>query len=168
MGRRSRKRRQGEAPSARPVQAPAGPKPPSRSERKDAEARAALVPLEEGERPTAVTVGAIVTMAVLVANVVIYAVGVDVQGDQPPLPGFILFSILAAAMAWGLWHARYWAVLGLQALLAILILFFSLFLVRFSSLWDVLICLAVIIPSGVLFFFLIKAMARIQMPERPS
>ena len=41
----------------------APPRPPSRSERKDAEARAALVPLEPGERPLAVTVGAIVAAA---------------------------------------------------------------------------------------------------------
>jgi hypothetical protein len=167
VGRRSRKRRPGEAAAtARPPQ-PKPPSTPSRSERKDAEARAALMPLEEGERPVAVTVAAFVTLAVLLANVIIYAAGVKVQGDQPPLPGFALFTLLAAAMAWGLWRARYWAVLGLQALLAILILMFSIFLVRFSSVLDVVICLGVIVPSITLFYFLIKAMARIQMPERP-
>jgi len=37
-----------------------------------------------------------------------------------------------------------------------------------SNVVTLLICLAVIIPAGTLFWFLVKAMARIQMPERPG
>jgi hypothetical protein len=70
-------------------------------------------------------------------------------------------------MAWGLWRARYWAVLGLQALLALLILIVSLVALKFESVIDLVICVGIIVPSTVLFYSLIKAMARIQMPERP-
>ena len=168
MGRRSRKRRPGEQPAPGEVQPTPAPKPPSRSERKDAEARAALVPLEEGERPLAVTIGAFATVAIVLANVVVYAAGVEVRGDRPEAIGFFAFAAVMLTMAWGLWRARYWAVLGLQALLALLILIVSLVALKFESVLDVVICLGILIPSGALFYFLIKAMARIQMPERPS
>ncbi len=158
MGRRSRKRRPGHAAPVRE---------PSRSERKDAEARAALMPLEEGERPTAVTVGAIATVGIVIANIVVYAAGVEVRGDRPAAVSFFVFAGVMLTMAWGLWHSRYWAVLGLQALLALLILIVSLVALKFESVIDVVICLGILIPAIVLFYFLVKAMARIQMPERP-
>ena len=164
MGRRRRKRRPGE-PAA--VREPRAPGTPTRSARKDAEARAALMPLEEGERPTAVTVGAIATVAIVVANIVVYAAGVEVRGDRPAAVSFFVFAGVMLTMAWGLWHARYWAVLGLQALLALLILIVSLVALKFESVLDVVICLGILIPAITLFYFLVKAMARIQMPERP-
>jgi hypothetical protein len=70
-------------------------------------------------------------------------------------------------MTWGLWRARYWAVLGLEGLLGILLVIFSLFALRLSSVTDLVISVAILVPAGALFWFLIKAMARIQMPERP-
>ena len=76
------------------------------------------------------------------------------------------FVIVLGAAAWGAWRARYWAVLGIQALLAITIVFFSLALLRASSWTDVLIVIAVVAPAGTLFYFLVKSLARIQMPER--
>ncbi len=165
MGKRSRKR-------AAPVRAPQPAQPervarPSRSEAKNAAVRAQLEPLEEGERPLAVTIGACVTIALVVANVVVYAAGVEVQGDRPAAVGFILFTALMFTMAWGLWRAKYWAVLGLEALLGLLIVIVGLVGLLSSNLTDVLICLAILIPSGALFWSLIRAMARIQMPQRP-
>jgi cation transport ATPase len=168
VGRRSRKRRPGEAAASAPRPEPRQPREPSRSERKEAEARAALVSLEEGERPLAVTIGAIATIAVVVANIVVYAAGVEVQGDRPAAVSFFVFAAVMLTMAWGLWHARYWAVLGLQALLALLILIVSLVALKFQSVLDVVICVGILAPSMTLFYFLIKAMARIQMPERPG
>jgi hypothetical protein len=168
VGRRSRKRRPGEGAASAPPR-PQAPQPakPSRSERKDADARAALMPLEEGERPLAVTVGAIATIAIVVANIVVYLAGVEVRGDRPAALSFFAFAAVMLTMAWGLWRARYWAVLGLQALLAILILIVSLVALKLESVIDVVICLGILVPSTTLFYFLIKAMARIQMPERP-
>jgi hypothetical protein len=160
VGRRSRKR-------AAAPQRPEAPARPSRSEAKNAAARERLEPLAPGERPLAVTIGAIATVGVVVANVVVYAAGVEVRGDRPALTGFLAFSALMGAMAWGLWNARYWAVLGLEALLGILILIVSLVAMLSAGLTDILICLGILVPSLALFWFLIKAMARIQMPERP-
>ena len=68
--------------------------------------------------------------------------------DRPAFVGFLAFSMLMLAMAWGLWRARYWAVLGLEALLGILMVIFSLFLLRFQNATDLVICAVVLIPSG--------------------
>jgi len=155
--------RRREPPAQRAAPAPR----PSRSEQRNAEARADLKPLEPGERPRAVTIGAIVVLGLVVANIVVYAAGVKVRGDRPAFVGFLAFSMLMLAMAWGLWRARYWAVLGLEALLGILMVIFSLFALRFQNATDLAICAVVLIPSGTLFWFLVKAMARIQMPQRP-
>jgi cation transport ATPase len=162
VGRRSRKRR------AEPAPAPARGPRASRSEAKNAAVREQLEPLEEGERPTAVTVGAAVAVGLVVANLVVYAAGWNIRGDRPALAGFIVFSILMLTMAWGLWRAKYWAVLGLEALLGILIVYVALIALLFSSVTDVILALAILLPAGTLFWKLVKAMARIQMPKRPE
>ena len=148
------------------MRAEAPPKPPSRSELRNAEARAKLVPLHKGERPTAVTVAAVVAAVLVVVNIAMAISGYKIQGKTAALPGVIVFTILLGAMAWGLWRARYWAVLGMQALLAITMLLFGLALPLAGNLRAVFVSLAVLIPAATLFWFLIKAMARIQMPER--
>jgi hypothetical protein len=71
-------------------------------------------------------------------------------------------------MAWGLWHVKYWAVLGLQALLGLVLVIVGLVALLFESVTDLLICLAIMLPAGTLFWFLVKSMARIQMPKRPE
>ena len=165
MGKRSRKQR---APKPKPAPAPAAPKPPSRSEIRNEQARAALEPLAPGDRPRAVTIGAVLTAIAATVNVVLYIGGQTIQGQRPAVAGIIFFTGLMYAMTWGLWKARYWAVLGLEGLLGILIVIFALIALRVESLADVVISLGVLIPAGALFWFLIKAMARIQMPERPG
>lgn len=141
-------------------------KPPSRSELKDAEARAKLVPLREGERPAAVTVAAVVAAALVVANLALALGGYKIQGHKSSLSGAIVFTVLLGAMAWGLWRARYWAVLGMEALLGITMTLFGLALPFAANVRAVVVSLAVLIPAALLFWFLIRAMARIQMPER--
>jgi hypothetical protein len=163
LGKRSRKQR-----APRPAPAPAAPKPPSRSEARNAEARAALKPLEPGERPLAVTIGAVVTFIAATVNVGFYIGGQKIQGERPALAGILFFTGLMYVMAWGLWRARYWAVLGLEGILGILLVIFSLFALRLESVADLLISIGVLVPCGALFWFLVKAMARIQMPERPG
>jgi hypothetical protein len=58
----------------------------------------------------------------------------------------------------------------MEAVLAILIVIMSVLLFKASTGGTLLILLAVIVPSGVLFWKLVKAMARIQMPppEQPE
>ena len=171
MGRRARRREQAARrpppakPRPQPAAAPSGDRS-SRSEAKNAAARASLEPLREGERPRAVTVAALVATALALANVVWFLAGAKIGGKRPAAVGVLSYSALMGTAAWGMWRAKYWAVLGMQAILAILIVGFSVFLLRFSTVWDILIALAVIVPSGALFWFLVKAMARIQMPQR--
>jgi steroid 5-alpha reductase family enzyme len=69
-------------------------------------------------------------------------------------------------MSFGMWRGRYWAVLGFQAILAILILMAVLGLLTATSLVQIGGTVALIAIAGTLFYFMVKAMARIQMPER--
>ena len=139
---------------------------PSRSQQKDADARAALVPLAPGERPAAVTVGAAVAGVLGVTNIAMYVAGFEVDGERPQVVGVLAFSALMLTAAWGMWRVRYWAVLGMQTLLALLIVIFSIVLVTARDIWGVLLVLAIVVPAGTLFWFMVKAMARIQMPSR--
>jgi len=65
-----------------------------------------------------------------------------------------------------MWRVRYWAVLGFQAVLALLILAAALGLVGAGSTTQLGGNLALIAIAGTLFYLMIKALARIQMPER--
>jgi hypothetical protein len=115
-----------------------------------------------------VTVAAIVALVLALIEVVFAVIGYDSGSNNVKVPGVALFTGLLLAMAWGLWNARYWAVLGMQALLALAMVLFGLLLAIAGNLQAVLISLAVIVPAGVLFWKLVKAMARIQMPYRPQ
>jgi hypothetical protein len=162
--RRRRKKRQ---------RSRSAPPPPAggyyeRSRRRDEEARAKLEPLEKGERPTAVTVGAVLALVLALANFGSWLAGLEVQGERPAATGVIVYSGLMLLVAYGMWKAKYWAVLGMHALLAILIIVFALLAVKAENVFELLIALGVIGPAGTLFWFLIKAMARIQMPPRPG
>jgi hypothetical protein len=148
------------------VRAETVPKPPSRSEIRNAEARAKLVPLREGERPGAVTAAALVTAGLLVMNVAAAIFGYDAPGGGSHAGPLIVYAVLLGAMTWGLWHARYWAVLGMQALLALTMLVAGLQLPLAADFGSALLAGAVLVAAGTLFWFLVKAMARIQMPER--
>jgi hypothetical protein len=147
-----------------------GPSRKQRSEAKDAAARAALVPLAEGERPTVVTVAAIVSFLLALGNVIAYAAGLKVNGDRPLLATVAFQALLMGSLAWGMWRARYWAVLAMEAILAILIVILAVLLLKAATAVAALILLAVILPAGALFWMLVKAMARLQMPppEQPE
>jgi len=139
----------------------------ARGRAKDEEARAALVPLAPGERPTAVTVAFVVALVAFIANLVALILNFS-DGNGRQSTSTIIGCVLLAVMAAGMWRARYWAVLGMQALLAISVLLASLALVTAASAGTAAFALAIVIGGGALFWFLVKAMARIQMPERPG
>jgi hypothetical protein len=177
--RRRRKKRQRAASARRQTASSSGGQagPPAerpragyyaRSRQRDEAARAKLKPLGSGERPAAVTVGAVLAFVLALANFGSWLAGLEVQGDRPSAAGVIVYSGLMLLVAYGMWRAKYWAVLGMHALLAILIIVFALLAVKAENAFELLIALAVIVPSGTLFWFLIKAMARIQMPPRPG
>ncbi|MBA2504551.1 MAG: hypothetical protein H0V29_01240 [Thermoleophilaceae bacterium] len=139
-----------------------------RTEAKNEAARAELEPLEVGERPLAVTIGAVLSILLAITNVILWIAGVEVRGERQPLFPVLLFGGLLVVMGVGMLRMRYWAVLGMQALLGIslVILVLSVMLAG-TIVSSLIIFFLVIIPLGALFWFLIKAMARIQMPERP-
>ncbi len=91
-----------------------------------------------------------------------------VNGERPSLIGILLFTGIMLAAAWGAWNVRYWAVLGIQALLGLTIVIFSLLAIKAESIGALAIALAFIGGAGTLFWFLVKCMARIQMPQRPG
>jgi hypothetical protein len=124
------------------------------------------VPLREGERPAAVTVAAVIAVGLALANVGLALAGWKIQGHRTAWPGVVVFTVLLLAMAAGLWRARYWAVLGMEALLGITMMVFALALPFAGNLRAVVLSVGILIPAGALFWFLIRAMARIQMPER--
>jgi hypothetical protein len=160
-----RKRR---APRSRANSAAAPPeRGNSRSQRRNEEARAALEPLAQGDRPGAVTVGAIAAAALAVANLVALIVGYD-PGEGQKTASSLLGTAILVVVAVGMWNVRYWAVLGMQALLAVTMLLVSLALIQAVNLVAVILCCAILGFAGVLFWKLVKAMARIQMPERPG
>jgi hypothetical protein len=135
----------------------------SRTEARNAAVRESLVPLGEGERPLPVTIGALVALALVVVQIPLYFV---YDGDKrPPVYTFAFFMGLMLVMAWGMWNVRYWAVLGFQALLALAILAAALSLMVASNLLAAVVCLAILLPAGWLFYKMVKALARIQMPR---
>ena len=167
MAQRSRKRGRREAPATDRAEATDAPRRRRSAEERNAELRARLEPLAEGERPGAVTAGAIVSAALALLVVVGYLAGARV-GDRGTLPGALVLAAILLVAAWGMWNVRYWAVLGFQALLAFQVLIAALSLLVASNVWAAFLCLAVIALGGWLFWKLIRAMARIQMPERRS
>ncbi len=171
MGRRSRKRRPGAepAPPATPAPAPEPAAPVDRAakiEAKNAAVRDSLEPIGPGDRPGAILVGAALALALGVGNLVAYLAGLEVDGKKPAFSGVAGFSGLMIIAAVGMYRLKYWAVLGFQALLSLVLLVFFLLLLRASSLRGAAVTVAVLIVAGVLFYKLIRAMARIQMPSR--
>ncbi len=139
---------------------------PSRSERRNEEARAALTPLASGERPGGLLAAVLVAGLLGFGNLVAYLAGVKIGGKHPG-PGVLAFTLLTGFIAAGMWLRRYWAVLAFEALLALIILVFSLFLVEASNVEALVLCVAVIGCSGWLFWKLVRVMGRLALPRSP-
>jgi hypothetical protein len=148
-----------------------------RTEAKNQAAREALEPLAEGERPTVVTVGAVISGLIALSVAIGWAAGVEVtkfssdgieQGEgHAPIVSVIASGGLMAVMSYGMWRARYWAVLGFQAVLVIVLVSASLGLLQATT-WTAAVGTTLLIAgAGTMFYFMVKALARIQMPERP-
>ena len=168
-GREKRKRRRKGRGSRAPHPAAAAPSPATAAEprkSKDDLARERLEPLQPGERPLAVTIAALIAGALGITTIVLFAFGVDTGDTQFNAFSTVFYVGVMLVMAWGMWNARYWAVLGFQALLGLLIAVWSLLLLKAESVLSVLVALVVIALAGTLFWFLVKSLARIQMPER--
>jgi hypothetical protein len=135
-------------------------------EERNRAAREALEPLPQDERPPVVTVGAVISGLIAASVVIAYLAGAEVNGERPPILQVIPSAVVMGVMSFGMWRGRYWAVLGFQAILALLILAAALGLVSAGSAAQLVGNLTLIAIAGSLFYFMIKALARIQMPER--
>jgi hypothetical protein len=173
-GQKRKKRRSVATPAPRsagdrqqPESADAKARGYARGRLKDEEARAKLEPLEPGERPTAVTVGAVVALLAALANLVAFLANLG-DGNSRKLAGTLLPVFLLLLIAWGMWRAKYWAVLGMQTLLALTIVGSALAGIQAQNARAAVVVVVLIGLCAPLFWFLVKAMARIQMPAPPS
>jgi len=178
LGRRSRKRGRAGAVAEERKPAPAGggvgvgagkrPSTYARSETRNAEVRAGLEPLAPDERPLRLKIAVGIASLLAIANLVA-TFGVELPGARnSTLVYGVLQALVLGVAAWGMWRKRYWAVLGFQAVVALQILFLSLALLRVQN---VLLGIAVsllIVGLGVMFWSMVRLMARIQLPDQPS
>jgi hypothetical protein len=139
----------------------------ARAEERNQATREALTPLAEGERPRVVTIGAVVAGLIALSIVAGYVAGVKVNGQTPRLPQVLAPALIMGVMSWGMWHARYWAVLGFQLILVFLI-FSAVYglALQAATVGQFAATLGLLAVAGTFFFFMVKAMARIQMPQR--
>jgi hypothetical protein len=160
------------APTARatPTALPSAPAPPSRSEARNAAVRATLAPLEPGERPWALKIAVLIALLIGGGDLVAVIINgsFSVGNAHAGASGVILFSALMLLCAWGMWQQRYWAVLGFQAILVFVILFFSVLLIRANNLLAVVAGVVVVGGGAYLFYKLVRVLSRIQMPKPPG
>jgi len=115
-----------------------------------------------------VTIAAVIAALLAIANLALQFGGYRASdGNATPFGG-ILFAGLMLAAAGGMWKAKYWAVLGFQALLGITLVVCLLSLIRAATWQGFAVPIAILVLGGWLFWKLIRAMARIQMPKRPG
>ncbi len=137
--------------------------PPARDRAaREEHARAALTPLGEHERPrallVAVTVAGLLAVGIAASLLTVH----DLRRHGGSVPGGIFLAVVLAALAWGMYRRRYWAVLAFEGLLAFQILVTSLALVVASTILAAVICLLSIGLGGWLFWKLVRVMGRIQ------
>jgi hypothetical protein len=114
-----------------------------------------------------VTVAAIVAFVLAVANTVSLVLGETITGSEVTISGVGL-SLVLLVCAIFMWQAKYWAVLGFQALLAIQIVIAAGALLVAPGWWQVLVLGVFVVLGGWLFWKLVRALARLQMPERQA
>lgn len=190
MGQRSRKRGRRSRPSAaRPRSAPEHSAPgraapaakapirgqpaadaPGRGEQRNAAVRATLTPLAPGERPIPLVLSAVIAAVLVAINLVLLVANIrpKVSGQHTSAASEIVYVLVMTACAYGLWRARYWAVLGFMVILLITVLIACLALIRASSLLGVFVPLVVVAGGGYLFYKLIRTLSRVQMPRPPN
>ena len=133
----------------------------ARGREKDEAVRASLEPLAPGERPGAVTVAAIVS-AILGLLLVVQVL----FDDDADVRGLLVFAVVMFVAAAGMWKAQYWAVLGFEFFLGLTLVFAAVSLMFAGNVLAVVYSVAILAGAGFLFWKLVRALARIQMPTR--
>lgn len=133
---------------------------------RDQAAREALAPLAPGERPASLRAAVVVAGLLGAINAIAYAAGAKIGGHHPSA-GVLAFTGLMFVLGAGMWTRRYLAVIAFEALLALAVMLFSLFLVESANIEAVLLCVAVICGGGWLFWKLIRVMGRLAAGRQP-
>jgi 4-hydroxybenzoate polyprenyltransferase len=118
-------------------------------------------PLAPGERPWPIVAGALVAFALGALTLALFLADVKVAGSRPAAAPVFVYTGLMFGLGTGVWRRRYWAVLALQALLAIGLLAFALAAIRATSVAWLAICVVLIGAGGFLFFRLVGVIGRI-------
>ena len=139
----------------------------AKAEERNQQVRDELEPLAQGERPGVVTAGAIITALITISIAIGWLTGTEVNGEKPRFVQALAPALLMGLMSWGMWRARYWAVLGFQLILVFLI-FSAVYglALQAATIPQILATLGLLAVSGTFFWLMVKAMARIQMPTR--
>jgi hypothetical protein len=140
----------------------------ARAEERNAEARAQLVPLQPGERPWPIIASVVVCGLAALINFGFWVAGAKIGGKPPSAPEMVVFTLITGLCSVGMWVLWFQAVLAFMVLLGIVVLLFSLFLVEASNVLGVVVPLAFIFGGGFLFWKLVRVLARLQMPDRPT
>jgi hypothetical protein len=158
-----------ERPGIRDTQSPPAHLPrESRSEARNAEIRATLRPYEPGERPLVIVVCSVIALALGLGELIAWLAGATIGGKHPAAGGIIAFTVIFVICGAGMWQMWYAAVLGFEALMAIIAVLFTLFLIEASNWYSAVIALAIICAAGYVFFKLVRVLSRMQTPPDPS
>jgi hypothetical protein len=128
--------------------------------------REELVPLAPGERPRILLVCVALSLAIAAGNLVLWAAGWEVRGQDLNAAAAIVPALLFGWLAYGLWRTRLLAVATMQLVLAVTALFATGGLLVASNLESVVLSVTIIAVCAVLFWPLIRINARIGARDR--
>ncbi len=138
----------------------------ARNEWRNEEVRSGLEPLAPGQRPGAVTVAAVLALVMAALNAAAALSGRSIAGDESDgTVVTVLTTAILLVLGAGMLARQYWSVLGFEIVLGLQIVAMSLALVFVADVGVAALLLVLVIGLGTLFWKLIRAMARMQMPE---
>ena len=138
----------------------------ARTEAQNAAARALLEPLAPGERPWPLRLSVAVAALAAMINLVAYIAGAKLHGSSLSTSELVPFVLVMLVLAGGMWERSAAALLLFMALLAIIVVLFSLFLIEASNALGVVVPLLFIVGGGYLFWKLVRVLGRIQSPRQ--
>lgn len=136
----------------------------ARTEAQNAAARARLEPLAPRERPWPLRLAAAVAALAALINLAAFAAGAKIDGSAISAGELLPFVVIMLGLAVGIWQRSATAVLLFMALLAVIVVMFSLFLIEASNALGVIVPLLFIGGGGLLFWKLVRVLGRIQAP----
>lgn len=143
----------------------------TKSEQRNAQARAKLQPLAANERPAPLLAGAVLAVVFAVANLLVVLLGHKLPLAENRTNALIttyVMSGLLLIIGIGMFARKYWATLSFEAVLGIQLLTLSLALLQAkNALMALVICLLICI-LGWLFWKLIRVMGRMQITAKQA